>query len=170
MVKLLTIYLGFLLIKAVLTMLPALIRNTMFHVIPRRKYTAKEVVRCKHMRPDLYRQKQLKFNEAISLCSKLRRYRLKAKEIITLESTTTNVYKEIDVNVIREKFKKKMQNKQLTRAQILTIRHYLESIVDCKEKKFTNDCHCIYYCLKQLATSRVAQQMLDVTALENFLN
>ena len=165
MVKLLMFYLGFLLIKAVLVMLPGLIKNGIYNFIPRRQYTAEEVIACKHEIPDLYYQKQLVEQEAISKNKIKIRYKLKPKNIITLESTITNTYREVNVDVIREKFKKKMQAKELTRAQILAIRHYLESIVDCKEKKFANDCHCIYYCLKRLAS----EQMIDMTALENFL-
>ena len=163
MVKLLLIYLGFLLIKSVLTMLPALIRNTMFRLIPRRKYTSEEVISCKHMRPDLYYKKQLERN-SISLKDKLRKYKLKPKDIITLEYTT-NTYKEVDINVIREQFKKKMKNRQLTRTQIIAIRKYLESLVNCTGKKFSNDCHCIYYCLKRLKP----EQIMDLSALENLL-
>lgn len=162
MIKLLIIYLGFLLIKAVLVMLPGLIRNTMFQIIPRRKYTDEEVIACGHMRPDLYYKKQLLGSD--TTCKK---YKLKPKEIIALQSLKTNTYREveIDVNVIREKFKNKMQHRELTRSQVIAIRKYLEKIVDCKGKKFSNDCHCIYYCLKRLKP----EQIMDLSALENLL-
>lgn len=163
-IKLLIIYLGFLLIKAVLVMLPALIKHGMFKIVPRRQYTAEEVIACGHMRPDLYYQKQLESN-SISLKDKLQRYKLKPKEIITLEYKPTNTYKEVDINVIRDKFKIKMQHRELTRSQIIAIRRYLECLIDCKGKKFSNDCHCIYWCLKRLSS----EQVLDLHALENLL-
>ena len=165
MVKLLMFYLGFLLIKAVLVMLPGLIRNTMFHVIPKRRYTVEEVIKCKHMRPNLYYQKELVEQEALPKLKSRIRFKLKPKEIITLEPVTTNTHKEVDINVIREQFKRKMKNRQLTRCQIIAIRRYLETLVDCKGKKFTNDCHCIYYCLKRLNS----EQVMDLHTLENLL-
>lgn len=165
MVKLLMFYLGFLLIKAVLVMLPGLIKNGIYNFIPRRQYTAEEVISCKHENPDLYYQKQFTEQKAISKNKIKIRYKLKPKNIITLESTTTNTYKEVDINVIREQFKRKMKNRQLTRCQIIAIRRYLETLVDCKGKKFTNDCHCIYYCLKRLNS----EQVMDLHTLENLL-
>ena len=170
MITLLMIYLGFLLIKAVLVMLPGIIRNTMFQVIPRRRYTAEEVIRCGHMRPDLYYKKQLLEEEALTATKKCRfkSKKLQYKEIIALESPidlNANTYKEVDVDIIRERFKRKMKHRELTRSQILAIKDYLSTIIDCKEKKFDNDCHCIYYCLKQLDK----EQILDLTALANLL-
>lgn len=165
MTKLFIIFLGFLLIKAVLVMLPALIRNTMFSIIPRRRYTAEEIIACRHMRPELYYQKQLEGQEALPKKVSRRRFKLLPKEIVTLKSKSTNTYKEVDIKVIRESFIKKMQNRQLTRSQIIAIRKYLEHLVDCREKKFDNDCHCIYYCLKQLDK----EQILDLTSLANLL-
>lgn len=164
MVKLITIYLGFLFIKAVLINLPTLAKKAIFRFIPKRKYTAEEVIRCGHMKPDLYYKKQLECND-VSLKDKLKRYKLHPKEIIALKHKTTNTYKEVDVNVIREDFKRKMKNRQLTRCQIIAIRKYLEHLVDCREKKFSNDCHCIYYCLKRLNS----EQTMDLSALENLL-
>lgn len=166
MSKLLIFYLGFLLIKAVLVMLPGLLRNTIFRFVPRRQYTVEEVIACGHMRPDLYYKKQL-LNSDTSSKAKCKKYRLKPKEVIALESCKTNTYREveIDINVIREKFKTKMQHRELTRSQIIAIRQYLEKMVDCKGKKFSNDCHCIYWCLKRLSS----EQVLDLHALENLL-
>ena len=138
MTKLLMIYLGFLLIKAVALLLPKIIKILLFK-IPRRNYTAEEIISCKHMRPDLYYKKQLQLN-GVS-------------------------HKEIEVDTIRELFKEKMKHRKLTRSQILAIRRYLEGLIDCKEKKFDNDCHCIYYCLKRLDK----EEMLDLTALANLL-
>ena len=149
MEKIFVIYLGFLLIKAVVMILPVIVKNIVFNIIPRQKYTAEEVIRCKHQKPDLFYRKQLESN--ISKKSKAKTYKLQAKEI--------------EVSVIREKFKRKMKNRQLTRCQIIAIRRYLESIVDCKEKKFSNDCHCIYYCLKRLPSKQ-----MYMTALLNFLD
>lgn len=165
MVKLITIYLGFLFIKAVLINLPTLAKKAIFRLIPKRKYTAEEVIRCGHMKPDLYYKKQLTQTEPVSLINKLKKHKLKPKEIITLEHVTTNTYREVDVNVIREQFKKKMKNRQLTRTQIIAIRKYLEHLVDCTGKKFSNDCHCIYYCLKRLKS----EQIMDLSTLENLL-
>ena len=165
MVKLLMFYLGFLLIKAVLVMLPGLIKTGIYNLVPRRQYTAEEIITCKHENPDLYYQKQFTEQKAISKNKIKIRYKLKPKNIITLESTTTNTYKEVDINVIREQFKNKMKNRQLTRSQIIAIRKYLEQFVDCKQKKFSNDCHCIYYCLKRLDS----EQIVNMTALLNLL-
>ena len=139
MTKLLMIYLGFLLIKAVTLILPRIIKPLIFKTIPRRNYDVNEVIKCKHMRPDLYYKKQLQLNEVS--------------------------HKEIEVDTIRELFKEKMKHRKLTRSQILAIRQYLEGLIDCKEKKFDNDCHCIYYCLKQLDK----EQTLDLTSLTNLL-
>lgn len=139
MTKLLMIYLGFLLIKAVTLILPRIIKPLIFKTIPRRNYDVNEVIKCKHMRPDLYYKKQLQLNEVS--------------------------HKEIEVDTIRELFKEKMKHRKLTRSQILAIRQYLEGLIDCKEKKFDNDCHCIYYCLKRLDK----EEMLDLTALANLL-
>lgn len=147
MVKLLIIYLGFLLIKVVLVILPGLVKNIIIKTIPKRKYTSEEVIACKHMRPDLYYKKQLT-----------------GQELMRFEST--NVCKKDDISFIREQFKEKMKNRQLTRCQIIAIRRYLEQLVDCKQKKFSNDCHCIYYCLKRLDS----EQIVNVTALLNLLN
>lgn len=166
MTKLLMIYLGFLLIKAVALLLPRIIKPLIFKIIPRRNYDVNEVIKCKHMRPDLYYKKQL-LNSDTSSKAKCKKYRLKPKEVIALESCKTNTYREveIDINVIREKFKTKMQHRELTRSQIIAIRQYLEKMVDCKGKKFSNDCHCIYWCLKRLSS----EQVLDLHALENLL-
>ena len=167
MVKLIIIYLGFLFIKAVLINLPTLAKRAIFRFIPKHKYTAEEVIACGHMKPDLYYKKQLTQTEPVSLISKLKKHKLKPKGIITLKPIETNTYKEVevDINVIREKFKTKMQHRELTRSQILAIKSYLMQLVNCKEKKFDNDCHCIYFCLKQLDK----EQMLDLTALANLL-
>lgn len=162
MTKLLIIYLGILLIKAVVSILPQLISRGLKKIIPYKKYTAEEVIRCKHMRPDLYYKKQLIEQEAMPKIKPKIKFRLKPKEI----TISTNVYIETNINTIREKFKTKMQHRELTRCQVIAIRNYLESIVDCKGKKFSNDCHCIYYCLKHIAS----EQMLDMTALLNLLN
>lgn len=165
MVKLIIIYLGFLFIKAVLINLPMLTKKVIFRFIPKRQYTAEEVIACRHMRPELYYQKQLMEQEALPRKVSRRRYKLKPKEIIALKHKTTNTYKEVDVNVIREDFKRKMQHRELTRSQIIAIRQYLEKMVDCKGKKFSNDCHCIYYCLKRLNS----EQVMDLSTLENLL-
>lgn len=140
MTKLFILFLGFLLLKAVLVMLPTLIRNTMFSIIPKKKYTAEEIIACRHMKPELYYQKQLMEQEASSS-------------------------KEIDVSVIRKQFKIKMQSRELTRSQIIAMRRYLETLVDCTGKKFSNDCHCIYWCLKRLEP----QNTMDLSTLENLL-
>lgn len=163
--KLMLIFTGFLLIKAVLAILPGIVRNTILQVIPRRKYTAEEVIKCGHMRPELYYKKQLMEQEALPKKVSRRRFKLLPKEIVTLKSKSTNTYKEVDIKVIRESFKRKMQHRELTRSQILAIKSYLMQLVDCKEKKFDNDCHCIYYCLKQLDK----EQILDLTSLANLL-
>lgn len=139
MSKLLIFYLGFLLIKVVVAVLPVLTKHLIFK-IPRRQYTAEEVIACKHMKPELYYKKQL-------------------------ESKTV-APKEIEIDVIRERFKNKMQHGELTRSQIIAIRRYLESLVSCKEKSFQNDAHAIYYCLKRLKSEGV----MNLATLENLLN
>lgn len=149
MTKLFIIYMGFLLIKAVFVMLPTIIRNTMFSIIPRKKYTAEEVIKCGHMVPELYYKKQKEAK------SKKNQTKLLPK----------NTYEEVDVNVIREDFKRKMQSRELTRSQIIAIRRYLETLVNCTGKKFDNDCHCIYWCLKRLSS----EDIMDLSTLSNLL-
>lgn len=154
MVNLLIFYVGFLLIKAVILTIPTLLTNKVLKTIPYRRYTAEEIIKTNHMRPDLFYKQELISQEALPL-----------KNRIASKDKIANTYREADIDAIRERFKKKMQSRELTRNQIIAIRHYLEQLVDCKEKKFSNDCHCIYYCLKRLTS----EQMLDMTALENLL-
>lgn len=143
MTKLFTIYLGFLLIKAVILMLPCIVRSSVKKHVPYRKYTAEEVIACKHMKPDLYYQKQLNEN--------------KHKHIIKNENISFNFSKsdkEIQLLFLKELIKSKLKNKQLTRSKILAIRNFLEYNLKTesdKNKKFANDFHAIYHYLKSSA-------------------
>lgn len=163
--KLLIIFIGFLLVKAVVVMLPCVIKQGMFNLIPRKQYRAEEVIKCGHMKLELYYKKKLMELEGLET------KKLNHKEIVTKKSNVTqntNTYKEVDVSYIRERFKRKMQQRELTRSQILAIRKYLEELVlvdDYKEKRFDNDCHCIYTCLKILDK----EQVIDLTALANLI-
>ncbi|WP_294174036.1 hypothetical protein [uncultured Clostridium sp.] len=143
MTNLLTIFIGVLLIKAVILMLPTLIRTGIRKHIPYKKYTAEEVIACKHMKPDLYYQKQL--NE------------YKNKHIIKNEDISFNFSKsdkEIQLLFLKELISSKLKNKQLTRSKVLAIRNFLEYNLKTesdKNKKFANDFHAIYHYLKSSA-------------------
>ena len=137
---------------------PTMILYFIAKKIPKRRYDVKEVIKCKGMKPELYYKKQLEEMEA----QPIKRQAIYEKEIIKNPFMVVDVG---NVSQVRDLFKDKMKHKKLTRSQVLAIRNYLEEIVvDCKEKKFTNDSHAIYYCLKQLDS-----QQIDVTSLINFL-
>lgn len=146
MINYILILLAAFILKAIISLLPCLIKIVIKKLIPYKQYSAEEVIACKYMKPDLYYKKHLMQST----------YNFKYKDIVAAE---------IDVDTIREEFKRKMQNRELTRNQILYIRNYLEKLIDCNEKKFDNDCHCIYYCLKRLDNN----QTKDLTVLANLL-
>ena len=139
MTNLLTIFIGALLIKAVILMLPSLIGTGIKKHIPYKKYTAEEVIACNHMKPDLYYTKQLKENN----------YAIKNENI---SFNFSKADKEIQLLFLKELIRSKLKNKQLSRSKVLAIRNFLESNLEVeKNKKFANDFHAIYHYLKSTA-------------------
>ena len=136
MTNLLTIFIGALLIKAVILMLPNLIGTGIKKHIPYKKYTAEEVIACNHMKPELYYTKQLKENN----------YAIK-NENISFKFSKAD--KDIQLLFLKELIRSKLKNKQLSRNKVLAIRNFLESNLEVeKNKKFANDFHAIYHYLK----------------------
>lgn len=136
MTNLLTIFIGALLIKAVILMLPSLIGTGIKKHIPYKKYTVEEVIACNHMKPDLYYTKQLKENN----------YAIKNENI---SFNFSKADKEIQLLFLKELIRSKLKNKQLSRNKVLAIRNFLESNLEGeKNKKFANDFHAIYHYLK----------------------
>lgn len=136
MTNLLTIFIGVLLIKAVILMLPSLIGTGIKKHIPYKKYTAEEVIACNHMKPDLYYTKQLKENN----------YAIKNENI---SFNFSKADKDIQLLFLKELIRSKLKNKQLSRNKVLAIRNFLESNLEVeKNKKFANDFHAIYHYLK----------------------
>lgn len=139
MTNLLTIFIGVLLIKAVILMLPSLIGTGIKKHIPYKKYTAEEVIACNHMKPDLYYTKQLKENN----------YAIKNENI---SFNFSKADKDIQLLFLKELIRSKLKNKQLSRNKVLAIRNFLESNLEVeKNKKFANDFHAIYHYLKSTA-------------------
>lgn len=136
MTNLLTIFIGALLIKAVILMLPGLIGTGIKKHIPYKKYTVEEVIACNHMKPDLYYTKQLKENN----------YAIKNENI---SFNFSKADKDIQLLFLKELIRSKLKNKQLSRNKVLAIRNFLESNLEVeKNKKFANDFHAIYHYLK----------------------
>ena len=136
MTNLLTIFIGVLLIKAVILMLPSLIGTGIKKHIPYKKYTAEEVIACNHMKPDLYYTKQLKENN----------YAIKNENI---SFNFSKADKDIQLLFLKELIRSKLKNKQLSRNKVLAIRNFLESNLEVeKNKKFANDFHAIHHYLK----------------------
>ena len=139
MTKLLTLFLIFLLIKAVLLMLPRLIRTGIRKCVPYKRYTAEEVIACKHTQPDVYYSKQL--NAA-------KNYKIR-NENITLNFSKAD--KDLQLLFLKELLSSKLKNKQVSRSKVLAIRNFLELNLKTKEeknKRFENDVHAIYHYLK----------------------
>lgn len=139
MTKLLTLFFIFLLIKAVLLMLPRLIGTGIKKCVPYKRYTAEEVIACKYIKPDVYYSKQLKQKG---------NYKIK-NDNITLNFSKAD--KDLQLLFLKEMLKHKIQNKQLSRSKILAIRNFLELNLKTKEennKRFENDFHAIYHYLK----------------------
>lgn len=136
MTNLLIIFIGALLIKAVILMLPSLIGTGIKKHIPYKKYTAEEVIACNHMKPDLYYTKQLRENN----------YAIKNENI---SFNFSKADKDIQLLFLKELIRSKLKNKQLSRSKVLAIRNFLESNLEGEEnKKFANDFHAIYHYLK----------------------
>lgn len=136
MTNLLIIFIGALLIKAVILMLPSLIGTGIKKHIPYKKYTAEEVIACNHMKPDLYYTKQLRENN----------YAIKNENI---SFNFSKADKDIQLLFLKELIRSKLKNKQLSRNKVLAIRNFLESNLEGEEnKKFANDFHAIYHYLK----------------------
>lgn len=139
MTNLLIIFIGALLIKAVILMLPSLIGTGIKKHIPYKKYTAEEVIACNHMKPDLYYTKQLRANN----------YAIKNENI---SFNFSKADKDIQLLFLKELIRSKLKNKQLSRNKVLAIRNFLESNLEGeKNKKFANDFHAIYHYLKSSA-------------------
>lgn len=138
MTNLLIIFIGALLIKAVILMLPSLIGTGIKKHIPYKKYTAEEVIACNHMKPDLYYTNQLKKTE--------NKYKIKNENI---SFNFSKADKDIQLLFLKELIRSKLKNKQLSRNKVLAIRNFLESNLEGeKNKKFANDFHAIYHYLK----------------------
>lgn len=153
MTNLLTIFIGALLIKAVILMLPTLIRTGIRKHIPYKKYTAEEVIACNHMKPDLYYTNQLKEKE--------NKYKVKNENI---SFNFTKADKEIQLLFLKELIRSKLKNKQLSRSKVLAIRNFLENNLEGEEnKKFANDFHAIYHYLK--STSLTSEHISAITNL-----
>ena len=153
MTNLLTIFIGALLIKAVILMLPSLIGTGIKKHIPYKKYTAEEVIACNHMKPDLYYTKQLKENN----------YAIKNENI---SFNFSKADKEIQLLFLKELIRSKLKNKQLSRSKVLAIRNFLESNLEGeKNKKFANDFHAIYHYLKSPSLKSE-----HISAITNLLN
>ena len=151
MTNLLTIFIGALLIKAVILMLPSLIGTGIKKHIPYKKYTAEEVIACNHMKPDLYYTKQLKENN----------YAIKNENI---SFNFSKADKEIQLLFLKELIRSKLKNKQLSRSKVLAIRNFLENNLEGeKNKKFANDFHAIYHYLK--STSLTSEHISAITNL-----
>ena len=153
MTNLLTIFIGALLIKAVILMLPSLIGTGIKKHIPYKKYTAEEVIACNHMKPDLYYTKQLKENN----------YAIKNENI---SFNFSKADKDIQLLFLKELIRSKLKNKQLSRNKVLAIRNFLESNLEGeKNKKFANDFHAIYHYLK--SPSLTSEHISAITNLIN---
>ena len=153
MTNLLTIFIGVLLIKAVILMLPILIGTGIKKHIPYKKYTAEEVIACNHMKPDLYYTKQLKENN----------YAIKNENI---SFNFSKADKDIQLLFLKELIRSKLKNKQLSRSKVLAIRNFLESNLEGeKNKKFANDFHAIYHYLKSPSLKSE-----HISAITNLLN
>lgn len=155
MTNLLTIFIGALLIKAVILMLLTLIRTGIKKHIPYKKYTAEEVIACNHMKPDLYYTNQLKEKE--------NKYKIK-NENISFHFSKAD--KDIQLLFLKELIRSKLKNKQLSRSKVLAIRNFLESNLEGeKNKKFANDFHAIYHYLKSAALTSE-----HISAITNLIN
>ena len=153
MTNLLTIFIGVLLIKAVILMLPNLIRTGIRKHIPYKRYTAEEVIACNHMKPELYYTNQLKENK----------YKVKNKNI-SLHFSKAD--KDIQLLFLKELIRSKLNNKQLSRSKVLAIRNFLENNLEGeKNKKFANDFHAIYHYLKSPALT--SEHISTITNLIN---
>ena len=144
MTNLLTIFIGALLIKAVILMLPSLIGAGIRKHIPYKKYTAEEVIACNHMKPELYYTNQLK--------EKQNNYKIKNENI------------SLNFSKADKDIRSKLENKQLSRSKVLAIRNFLENNLEGeKNKKFANDFHAIYHYLK--STSLTSEHISAITNL-----
>lgn len=153
MTNLLTIFIGALLIKAVILMLPGLIGTGIKKHIPYKKYTVEEVIACNHMKPDLYYTKQLKENN----------YAIKNENI---SFNFSKADKDIQLLFLKELIRSKLKNKELSRSKVLAIRNFLESNLEGEEnKKFANDLHAIYHYLKSAALTSE-----HISAITNLIN
>lgn len=95
-------------------------------VAPRKTLSADEIIRCRHMNPTLYKKK---LEDTIIDCTR-------DKEV------------EEEYKIVRDLFKYKLQNKEITRGQIIGIENYLREQLKDK-KKYKNNAHAIYSMLKQ---------------------
>lgn len=120
MEKLLLIALGVSLIKVVAFFITVKIKTA-----PSKTLAAEEVIKCRHKNPILYKE-ELK-NTIIDY---------------SRDKETEEKYKEV-----REMFKFKLQNKEISRGEILGIENYLRELLKDK-RKYKNNAHAIYSMLK----------------------
>ena len=115
MSKLIALTFGAMFIKTLIFLIPLLVLK----FVPKKKYCAEELVACKFHEPKTYIKEH--FDDVRD--AKVERY----------------------YNVFKSDFKAKLQAKEITRAQILEIKHYLKRQVYVYPKKhFENDAHAIY--------------------------
>lgn len=115
MYTLILITLGAMFIKTLIFVGPILI----LRCIPRKKYCAEELVACKFQEPKSYIKEH--FNDVRD--AKVERH----------------------CDMFKSDFKAKLQAKEITRTQILEIKHYLKrQVYIYPKKKFENDAHAIY--------------------------
>ncbi|MGL5087346.1 MAG: hypothetical protein ACRC68_16795 [Clostridium sp.] len=104
--------------------------------------TAQEVIRCGHMHPTLHKQM--------------------LKDMIidySRDEELEDKYKDL-----RDAFKNKLQNKEISRGQILGIEEYLRNQLEIK-KKYDNNAHAIYSMLKSPAIT-----LNHISTISNFIN
>lgn len=155
MTNLLTIFIGVLLIKAAILMLPNLIGIGIKKHIPYKKYTVEEVIACNYMKPEVYYTNQLK--------EKQNNYKIKNGNI---SLNFSKADKDIQLLFLKELIRSKLENKQLSRSKVLAIRNFLESNLEGeKNKKFENDFYAIYHYLKSAALTNE-----HISAITNLLN
>lgn len=68
-------------------------------------------------------------------------------------------------NTVRFNFNQALKNKELDRTRILAIKKYLMEHTDkweYKDKKFNNDCHCIYHLMKSKKLKVRDFQIIDI--------
>ncbi|MDM0743553.1 hypothetical protein QTI25_14260 [Clostridium perfringens] len=115
MSKLIALTFGAMFIKTLIFLIPLLVLK----FVPKKKYCAEELVACKFQEPKSYIKEH--FNDVRD--AKVERH----------------------CDMFKSDFKAKLQAKEITRTQILEIKHYLKrQVYIYPKKKFENDAHAIY--------------------------